>query len=74
MGMKTADRLLCKDFKLRGEIYEIWSDRGDRYLVDPRKKEVVDTHYTWLGLLNETFTLRSCISPIQLRILYRAGT
>ena len=40
------DRCLCDDFALRGSIYEIWTfagDRGERTLVDPRRKLVIDT-------------------------------
>ena len=41
-----ADRCLCPDFELRGETYEIWTDgmsSANRLLVDPRRREVVDT-------------------------------
>lgn len=38
-----TERCLCLDFELRGQIYEVWSDGGERYLADPRKREVVDT-------------------------------
>jgi len=40
------ERLLCPDFELRGEVYEIWTDSmnpSNRMLADPRKREVVDT-------------------------------
>jgi hypothetical protein len=42
----TTATLWCSDFELRGKTYEIWSDSmrpSNRCLVDPRKKEVVDT-------------------------------
>lgn len=38
-----SDRCLCPDFDLRGLTWEIWSDSDGRRLVDPRKREVVDT-------------------------------
>lgn len=41
-----SDRCLCPDFELRGQTWEIWTDsttRGGRLLIDPRKREVVDT-------------------------------
>lgn len=41
-----TNRCLCPDFELRGQVYEIWSDSlsdSGRTLVDPRKREVVDT-------------------------------
>src|ERR1700688_795371 len=41
-----ADKCLCPDFELRGQVYEIWPDSqnsSNRCLVDPRKNEVVDT-------------------------------
>lgn len=41
-----SDRCLCADFELRGKTWEIWSDSTSstgRVLVDPRKREVVDT-------------------------------
>lgn len=34
---------LTTDFELRGQIYHIWSDGGERTLVDPRTGFVVDT-------------------------------
>lgn len=45
-----ADRLLCPDFELRGQTFEIWSNSSDpsnRALVDPRKREVVDTDHAF---------------------------
>lgn len=42
-----TDSLLCPDFELRGQTYEIWSHSGDRYLVNPRKNEVVDTDHAF---------------------------
>jgi hypothetical protein len=42
----VSEHCLCPDFELRGKVYEIWScslDPSNRCLVDPRKKEVVDT-------------------------------
>lgn len=41
------ERCLCEDFELRGQVYEIWNDGGDRILVDPRKREVVDTDHAF---------------------------
>jgi hypothetical protein len=41
-----SEHCLCPDFELRGQIYEIWSDSmhpSNRCLVDPRKREIVDT-------------------------------
>lgn len=39
-----VDKCLCPDFELRGLEYEIWMlSGGERVLVDPRKREVVDT-------------------------------
>lgn len=43
----VSDRCLCPDFELRGETWEIWNDGGSRYLVDPRKREVVDTDHAF---------------------------
>ena len=45
-----TDRCLCPDFELRGKVYEIWTDSmnsSNRCLVDPRKKEVVDTDHAF---------------------------
>lgn len=45
-----TDRLLCDDFELRGETYEIWTDSmspSNRLLADPRKREVVDTEHAF---------------------------
>lgn len=39
----STERCLTNDFELRGELYEIWTDGGERSLIDPRKNEVVDT-------------------------------
>lgn len=39
------DTLLTKDFELRGRTYEIWNNGGNRTLVDPMKREVVDTDH-----------------------------
>lgn len=39
----VSDRCLCPDFELRGQVWEIWNGVDGRYLVDPRKNEVVDT-------------------------------
>lgn len=42
----TEDHLLCPAFELRGKVYEIWTnpmDSSNRRLVDPRKREDVDT-------------------------------
>lgn len=53
MGDHT-DRCLCPDFELRGQIYEIWTDpmnSSNRCLVDPRKREVVDTDYAFHPIL-----------------------
>jgi hypothetical protein len=44
------ERCLCPNFELRGETWEIWTDactRGGRLLVDPRKREVVDTDHAF---------------------------
>jgi hypothetical protein len=46
-------RCLCEDFELRGQTYEIWNDSGDRYLADPRKRQVVDTDAFDPPLTNE---------------------
>lgn len=46
-----TDRILCPDFELRGQTFEIWSNSGDpsnRCLVDPRKREVVDTDHAFI--------------------------
>jgi hypothetical protein len=43
-------RCLCFDYELRGQNYEIWTDSmhpSNRCLVDPRKKEVVDTDHAF---------------------------
>jgi len=37
------EKLLTKDFELRGRTYEIWNTSDGRTLVDPKKREVVDT-------------------------------
>lgn len=37
------DRLLTKDFKLRGSTYEIWNTADGRTLVDPVRRHVIDT-------------------------------
>jgi hypothetical protein len=42
-----TDKCLCPDFELRGQTYEIWTDSGNRCLVDPRKREVVDTDHAF---------------------------
>jgi hypothetical protein len=42
-----TERCLCPDYELRDQIYEIWSDDGQRLLIDPRKNEVVDTDHTF---------------------------
>ena len=42
-----SERCLCPDFELRGQTYEIWSDMGQRLLIDPRKNEVVDTDHAF---------------------------
>jgi len=37
---------VCPDYVLRGRTYEIWTDSSspsNRVLIDPRKREVVDT-------------------------------
>lgn len=50
-----TDHCLCPDFELRGETYEIWtnsSDSSNRCLIDPRKKEVVDTDHAFDPLLS----------------------
>jgi hypothetical protein len=44
------EHCLCPDFDLRGQIYEIWTDAystSNRCLVDPRRKEVVDTDHAF---------------------------
>lgn len=44
----SEDRCLCPDFELRGQRYEIWTDgtnSSNRCLVDPRRREVVDTDH-----------------------------
>lgn len=38
-----AERCLCEDFELRGQIYEIWHSAEGNYLADPRARMVVDT-------------------------------
>lgn len=41
-----TDYCLCPDFELRGQTWEIWNDStnsSNRCLVDPRKREVVNT-------------------------------
>lgn len=41
-----GEKLLCPDFELRGQLYEIWTDDmhpSNRCLVDPRAKLVVNT-------------------------------
>jgi hypothetical protein len=43
----VTERCLCPDFELRGQEYEIWSEPGGNYLVDPRKREVVDTDHAF---------------------------
>lgn len=43
-----TERCLCPDFELRDRTYEIWSnsmDPSNRCLVDPRKRELVDTDH-----------------------------
>lgn len=42
-----TERCRCPDFDLRGQEYEIWSDYDGNYLVDPRKREVVDTDHAF---------------------------
>lgn len=42
----SKEYCLCPDFELRGQVYEIWTDSmspSNRVLIDPRKREVVDT-------------------------------
>jgi hypothetical protein len=42
----SEDHCLCRDFNLRGQTFEIWTDKmnsSNRCLIDPRKREVVDT-------------------------------
>jgi hypothetical protein len=42
----TSERCLCSDVELRGQLYEVWTnpcDPSNRCLIDPRKREVVDT-------------------------------
>jgi hypothetical protein len=41
------ERCLCPDYELRGQVYEIWTDSAGRVLVDPRKREVVDTDHAF---------------------------
>ena len=52
-----TDCCLCPDFELRGQTYEIWTDSlhpHNRRLVDPRKKEVVDTDHAFTpALMND---------------------
>lgn len=46
----VTDRLLCPDFELRGQTYEVWTDSmhpSNRSLVDPRNNEVVDTDHAF---------------------------
>jgi hypothetical protein len=43
----STDRCLCPDYELRGRTYEIWNDGSTRILVDPRKREVVDTDHAF---------------------------
>jgi hypothetical protein len=41
-----SEHCLCPDFELRGQSFEIWTDStspSNRRLVNPRKKEMVDT-------------------------------
>lgn len=41
---------LCRDYELRGKLYEIWDDglsSVNRCLIDPRKREVVDTDHAF---------------------------
>jgi hypothetical protein len=48
--MTMDDHVLCPDFALRGEVYEIWTDPtcvSNRRLVDPRTREDVDTDSTF---------------------------
>ena len=43
-------RCLCPDFELRGQTFQIWNDSvhsSNRCLIDPRKKEVVDTDHAF---------------------------
>lgn len=47
------DRMLYDDHELRGQTYEIWSDDGYRYLVDPSRRFVVDTDRFDPPLTNE---------------------
>jgi len=45
-----ADHCLCPDFEFRGQVYEIWTNAADpsnRCLIDPRKREVVDTDHAF---------------------------
>jgi hypothetical protein len=38
-----STRRLCVDYELRGKTYELWTDFYSRFLVDPRRNEIVDT-------------------------------
>lgn len=38
---------LCPDFELRDQTYEIWSHSGERYLVNPVTRFVVDTDHAF---------------------------
>jgi hypothetical protein len=45
-----SNKCLCPDFELRGQTWEIWTDSAspsNRCLVDPRKREVVDTDHAF---------------------------
>ena len=43
----ATERCLCPDFELRGQTYEIWNGSMGRFLVDPRKGEIVDTDHAF---------------------------
>ncbi len=48
--MGDMDRCLTNDFELRGQVWEIWTDAfatSNRVLIDPRKREVVDTDHAF---------------------------
>jgi hypothetical protein len=45
-----TNRCLCPDFELRDQTWEIWTDStnsSNRCLVDPCKREVVDTDHAF---------------------------
>jgi hypothetical protein len=53
-----TERCLCPDFDLRGQEFEIWSEYGENYLVDPRKREVVNTDRVFTPPLTNDELLR----------------